>query len=193
MQLNNVNFLRLEEQGQGTPGLRLRQAILDSVYGQATAIGQALSFRDYLAWLQVQQPEQLDPHHAPQCTPLDAVIPIRYYRLEDFEVIQPQLEHEFRLPRSVTERHRFSGGHHHAKKRVASMQALQFLDRGAPLAQLGQVRLPKVTRKLLQEAGLDAQIKTVLNADITAYDKLQPVGLVERYKERLRDWRARRR
>ena len=51
MHLNNIRFLLLREEGQTTPGMMLRQNILEFIYEKPTDIDQPISFPGYLAWM----------------------------------------------------------------------------------------------------------------------------------------------
>jgi len=127
MQLNNVRFLLRKKSGQNTPGMKLRQRVVDFLHGDGMDFELPISFHGYLQWLTAQPVETLDPHHAPQWTRLDETIPITYYRLEDFNQSIDILETQFSLKKSSTARNRSQSGHHLEKQQLAREEAHQLL------------------------------------------------------------------
>ena len=172
MQLNNVRFLLRKKKGQNTPGMALRQRVIDFLHGDGMDFNSPISFREYLDWLKQQAPESLDPHHAPQWTLLDEVIPVSYYRLEDFNQSVDILEQQFSLKKSGAVRNRFSSGHHLKKQLLSRQDALQFLYEAPALTEFGNVSLPVITSDLLEGTELAPLINDLFEKDIALYESL---------------------
>lgn len=175
MHLNNARFLLLQKQGQSTPGMLLRQKVLQFIHGTTVDIGHPISFREYILWMQEQDPVTLDPHHAPQCAMLDELIPIIYYRLEDFELSLTHLEREFSLQKSVAVRATFTSIHHHKKRRISKTDALRFLHEPPPLSEFSDTRLPKITKKLLKKTDFNPLITKLFENDIARHNSIDPI------------------
>ena len=182
MHLNNTRFLLLQDEGQTTPGMLLRQDILEFIYGKPTDIDQPISFPGYLAWLQAQEPATLDPHHAPQVSPLDEAVPASYYRLEDFDHACRLLEKKFSLRSSSAARRHFTSVHHHQKRRTSMAAALRFLSNPPMLSQFSKARIPRITRSLLRETAFDPQIRQLLAGDIALYNSARTTRWYDRLK-----------
>ncbi len=179
MMLNNGRFLMLAKRGTITPGIRVRQAVLNVVHGDRAELNYPISFRDYLLWLRGQDFSRLDPHHAPQCTPLYRSINVTHYRLEDFDLAIDRLESDFSLHPSGPSRHSFSSGHHRSKSDLPPPEALAFLNNGLPLERFPLEHLPRVTRKLLEGSGLDLLIEEIFAEDISTYDRIAPLAATD--------------
>jgi len=178
LQLNNVRFLRRIKSGQTTPGMLLRQRVIDFVHGESMDIGSPLSFGRYIDWLKEQTPETLDPHHAPQCTLLDDSIKMAYYRLEDFNQSIDSLERKFSLEKTSDIRDRFSSAHHSKRQHVSKFDALRFLYEALPLSQFGNVHLPKITEELLEETEFAPVIHDLFERDIAVYKSIDAINEV---------------
>lgn len=172
MQLNNVRFLLRKKSGQNTPGMKLRQGVIDFLHGEDADFESPIAFQGYLHWLKQQPPGTLDPHHAPQWTLLDEAIPLTYYRLEDFNQSVDILEQQFSLKKSSTVRNRFSSGHHLEKQQLSAQDALQFLYDAPALNEFSSVSLPVVTSDLLESTELAPLINELFEKDITLHKSL---------------------
>jgi hypothetical protein len=182
MHLNNVRFLLLQKEGQSTPGMLLRQSILDFIHGKAIDIGHPISFGEYLLWMKEQDPMTVDPHHAPQCAMLDDRVPATYYRLENFDHSLTHLERKFSLRRSSAVRTVFSSIHHHQKRRSSRAEALRFLQGPPPLIEFSNTKLPKITAALLEKTEFDPLVRQLFAKDIAQYNSIDPIRWYEQFK-----------
>jgi len=172
MILNHGSFLEMRNRGVINPGMRTRQAVVNFVHGQGADFQLAVSFRDYLQWLREQDHSSLNPHHTPQSLPLHRLIPIDFYRLEDFDLAVSQLEEKFCLDQSWSERERFSSGHHRSKTEAPVGEALAFLEQPPALDAFPLNKLPRISRQLLAGTGFETLIREIFAEDIATYDAI---------------------
>jgi len=172
MILNNSRFPDMVIQDVITPGIRIRQAVLEFIYGESGEFTRPVSFRQYLLWLRQQDLDTLEPHHAPQNSPLYRHIRVRHFRLDDFDVATSQLEAEFSMDNTSSSQHAFSSGHHRRKRDVPIPDSLAFLDNGLPLDRFPLDALPRVNRALLAGSWFETMIGEILAEDIALYDTI---------------------
>lgn len=172
MILNHGRYQRMKRRGVISPGIRTRQALVDFVHGEGAELNRPISFRDYLHWLRQQDFSTLDPHHTPQCMPLYRLVPVTFYRLEDFDAAVDRLEQFYALDRSRSERDRFSSGHHRPKTDTTTSAARTFLEQALPLDAFPLEDQPKITRQVLEGTGFESLIREIFAEDIAAYESI---------------------
>jgi len=172
LQLNNPKFLRLAQNDVFTPGMKVRESVLKATTGHEVGIEHPISFLQYLIWLQSQDFRKLDPHHTPQMTPLEELIPVRWYRLEDFSLATKKLEKEFSLKSSSPISGRFSSGHHQLKEQIDPLDVLAFLEQPMYCDTALTRKVPVVTRSLLEGTKFDELIRESFSKDIARYDSI---------------------
>ena len=154
-----------------SPTIQLRRALLRWRYGREVPLDRVVSFAEYLAWLQLQDMHQMEPHHRPQYHPLYDHITVSFYRLEGQRVTSEALENRFGLESTQDmAADLFDSGHHHPKQRLSAKATLAFLHTGLPMQRAEDAVLPKVTRALLEPTDLGQTIAALYAQDIAAYD-----------------------
>jgi hypothetical protein len=175
MILNHGWYLKMKRRGVISPGMKMRQAVVEFVHGDGAEMGHPIAFRDYLLWLKQQDMSALDPHHTPQRLPLHKLVPATFYRLIDFEAAIDSMEKAFALDTSWSERERFSSGHHRPKVDTSATKIAAFLEEAVPLEAYPLQNLPKMTRPALSGTGVGALIEEIFDEDIAAYDSIAPI------------------
>ena len=176
MILNHGWYLKMKRRGVISPGMKIRQSVAESVHGEGVEMNRPISFRDYLRWLRQQDLAGLDPHHKPQLSPLHRLVPVTFYRLIDFDAAISLMEETFALENSLSERERFSSGHHRQKVETSEAEILAFLEKPIPLEAYPVQNLPKVTKSVLSGTEIETLIKGVFAEDIAAYDNIAPLS-----------------
>lgn len=175
MILNHGRYLKMKLRGVISPGMKLRQDVVDFVHGEGKDMGAAISFRDYLLWLRQQDMSTLNPHHTPQLLPLHKVVPVTFYRLIDFDAAISVMEEAFALGTSSAARETFSSGHHRPKVETSTKKAAAFLDKPLPLAAYPLQNLPGISRTALAGTEVASLIGDIFADDIAAYDSITPL------------------
>lgn len=175
MVLNHGRYLKMKLRGVISPGMKVRQAVVDFVHGEGSDMGAAISFRDYLLWLCLQDEAALDPHHTPQLLPLHKLVPVTFYRLKDFDTVISLLEKSFALQPSAEAETNFSSGHHRPKVGLSPEETAAFIDKRLPLTAYPVQNLPRVSRATLAGTGPETIISDVFAKDIAIYDNIAPV------------------
>ena len=172
MQLNNNKFQLLESRGRSTPEMEVRREVLKHVYGEEVSIDHAFSFLEYLEWLKANAGNKLNPHHAPQHTPLYHLLHVRHFRLEDFDVQAHNLELEFALPTSKTSQELLSSGHHREKAKTRKKKSLAFLQSKVALDLPRDYPLPQISEKLLTGTPMGELVAEIFAEDLSLYQSL---------------------
>lgn len=173
MQLHNRFYIRFERDGMPDTGLALRYAILESIYGYRPPVEYPMSFLDYLVWLESANLSDLEPHHAPQRTPLFDLPGVQHHRLEDLEVVIPRLEQQYDLKDSRVVRKQFQTGHHLHKSSDNSRAFAALCKQGISLSRSPNYVLPEVGRETLQGTECGERIARIFRHDIALYETLQ--------------------
>jgi len=174
MHLHNRFYIRFERDGIRNPGLDLRYAILESIYGYRPPVEYPFSFIDYLRWLDRHDVTGLEPHHAMQYTPLYDLPNVAHYRLEDFDTAIEKIEREYDLPDSARERTRFSSAHHLSKSPLRGTALERFLERGVSLSRSPKYLIPDIGRDTLAGTVYGDLIERIFRQDIALYQSISP-------------------
>ncbi len=172
MHLSNRFFISQVRGGISSPGLKVREDVVEFVYGPGASIEYPVSFLDYLEWLASGDNEVIDPHHRPQHSEIFNYRDMKHYRLEDFHHAIGELEREFGLRSSQNKKSEFSAGHHLNKVIVPRRCALRLLEKSIPLNPSELFRVPTVSRQLLDGTRFDEIIRIVFAQDLALYDTL---------------------
>ena len=172
MHLHNRFYIRFERDGIANAGLDLRYEILRSVYGDVMPVEYPVSFMDYLLWLDGQNVEEIEPHHAAQHTPLYDLPGVTHYRLEDFSDALDVIENRFSLADSSAERDKFSSPHHLQKSAVGRHALMQLFERGISLSRSPNYGIPEVKREQLVGTPYGELIERIFRKDIALYQSI---------------------
>jgi hypothetical protein len=176
MILNHGWYLKMKQRGVVSPGMNIRQAVVEFVHGDGTEMDLPISFRDYLLWLRQQNMSALNPHHTPQRSPLHTSVTVTFYRLIDFEAAINRIEEAFALNISPPGRERFSSGHHRPKVDSSATEIAVFSEEAVPLEAYPLQSLPKITRPALSGTEIAALIEEIFAEDIATYDRIPPLS-----------------
>lgn len=172
MHLNNRFFIRQVMDGASSPGLKVREDLLEFVYGKGASVEYPVSFMDYLKWLDAGEFEITDPHHKPQHSEIFKYENTQHYRLEDFEACAGELERQYGLSESVNQAVNFSTGHHLKKDVVPENCALKLLEKSFPMNRSENFRIPLVTQEMLAGTKFETHIRRIFANDVALYESL---------------------
>jgi len=110
-----------------------RRHVLSALMGYSAELEYTFSFRQYISWLTVQNPNLLDLHLRQQFTVAESDLDVRPHQIEQGKDGMRALEREFGLKDSSERSDLFESEHHNQKTVIAPRPAVSVFDLGIPV------------------------------------------------------------
>lgn len=172
LQVNSPQIPRIEQRGQQSRMTRLRREIQFFTHGREMPLDTPMPFMDYLRWLQAQDPDGVNRHHAPQHSALLDHCQVNFFRLKHLADTARALERDLGLRSSGNHPKMFKTKHAVPKFESNSGAAEKLLDEGITLQRTKRDPIPAISRDLLQGRPEGALIQEVFAKDVALYDSI---------------------
>jgi hypothetical protein len=146
-----------------------RREILRHLCGSDLEIELAYSFNQFCDWMANRKASQLDPHLAPQFTPIENDYDIAICQLDTLADPFAVAEREYGLKVSAGESRIAASGHHHTKTPFGEGIGRRSLDLAIPVQREHGFKIPDVTRSDLAASRGGAAVRRLFEQDFDAY------------------------
>jgi len=147
----------------------VRGLIIQSFCGSSIELEYAFSFNQFVNWLMMQPPNQINLHLRAQYSEFEQATNTRYIQIESERPLFGGLEAEFGLKDSSTATGLFDSGHHHAKVSIAPQPAYNFFDLAIPVRRTKQFKLVEPTLEEFEQSDAGRKLRQYFHRDFSAY------------------------
>jgi hypothetical protein len=143
--------------------------VIGHYIGTDTELEYAFSFHQYLKWLRLQQPSQLDLHLAPQHVEYESEIDVEVFKVEDGRVGFGRLESRFGLQSTRDVDTIFESSHYHDRVNASNILPDGFCDLAIPLHRSENFQLFKVPAEHIASTSAGALVREIFAKDFSNY------------------------
>lgn len=147
----------------------VRGLVLQALCGYPAELEYAFSFNQFVDWLVMQAPNQINLHLRAQYSDIEQKIGVRPVQIESSKSLFRTLEKEFGLKDSSAVTDMFDSGHHHAKTVIAPQPAINIFDLAIPARRSRQFKLVEPTLEEYAMSDAGRKLRQFFHRDFTAY------------------------